>query len=151
MTIPTRIPMMREQGYHTDSIGRYTGGQFMGFVTATLSIPLPPDWQKSKRWYAVLHRFDHDGNHLGTDAWFAGVTADGEAVVVKKAQDRLNEMIHSLGGHEFCDVMVKLFSVEIDGHTFGLVDASEPDDYEGVELLPNDLAFYDPWDGSYDT
>jgi len=152
MTIPTKIPIMREEGYHTDCIGRYEGGQFMGFVTATLPIPLPKDWQRHKRWYAVLHTFDEKGNHLRTDAWFAGSTADGEVQVVARAQERLNRMVASLGEPDYCNVEVGLFSVEIDGRTFGLIDASEPEEgYVRVDLLPNDLAFFDPWDGSYDT
>jgi hypothetical protein len=152
MTIPAKIPIMREEGYVTDRIGRYEGGQFMGFVTATLPIPLPEDWQQHKRWYAVLHRFDEDGNHVRTDAWYAGVTADGEDEVIERARERLDRMIESLADHEFCDVEVGLFSVKIDGQTFGLIDASVPEEgYESVHLLPNDLAFFEPWDGSYDT
>ena len=61
-------------------------------------------------------------------------------------------MLSSLGEVSFEDVEVELFSIEIDGFTFGLVDGSEPD--EGiirVDLLPNDLAFFEPWDGEYDT
>jgi hypothetical protein len=42
--------------------------------------------------------------------------------------------------------------VEIDGHILGLIDASDPDeDYEVIQLVPNDLAFYAPWNGEYDT
>ena len=44
------------------------------------------------------------------------------------------------------------FSVQVDGFRFGLVDASKPDeDYESVHLLPNDFAFFAPWNGEFDT
>lgn len=152
MAIPKRIPIAREEGYYTDTIGRFDGGQFLGFVTATIPLPLPEDWQEHKRWYAVLHRFDPDGNHLGTEARFAGTTADGEADVCARARSDLDAMIAALGDVEYGDVAVKLFSVEVDGETFGLVDASDPDEgIEEVELRPNYLVFFEPWDGSYDT
>jgi formate hydrogenlyase regulatory protein HycA len=153
MAVPQTIKVLREEGYHTDQVGKYGGGnQFMAFVTATLPMPLPEDWQARKRWYAVLHTFDKKGNHLNTKAWFAGTTASGERQAVERAEARLAEMIVALGTVRYGDVKVGLFQVQIDGHTFGLVDASEPDEgYESIHLLPNDLAFFAPWDGTYDT
>jgi hypothetical protein len=153
LAVPDTIKICREEGYHTDLIGTCADGrQFMAFVTATLPSPLPSDWQAHKRWYAVLHTFDRSGRHVRTQTAFAGTTADGERDVVSKAQAKLAELISELGEVALGDVSIALFSVEVDGHTFGLVDASEPDeDYESIRLLPNDLAFFDPWDGSYDT
>lgn len=153
MAVPKVIKVQREEGYHTDQIGKYGhGNQFMAFVTATLPTPIPKDWTKQKRWYAVVHTFDKKGKHLKTDSWFAGTTADGEATVTAKAQARLQEMVAALGKVKYGDVKVGLFQVKIDGHVFGLVDGSEPDeDIEKIDLLPNDLAFFAPWDGTYDT
>ena len=152
MGVPQAIKILREKGYHTDQIGKYgDGNQFMGFVTATLPTPLPEDWETHKRWYAVLHTFDKQGQHH-TEAWFAGTTASGEREAVEKAQTRLADMIAGLGRVRYGNIKVGLFQVQIDGQTFGLVDASEPDeDYERIHLLPNDLAFFAPWDGTYDT
>jgi hypothetical protein len=152
--IPERILIIREKGYRTDQIGQYGDGkQFMAFVTGSLpSIPGLKDWQLHKRWYAVLHTFEADGTHLETQAWLAGVTADGEREVIGRAEAKLEEMLNQLGPIRLGDVRIKLFQVEVDGRTFGLVDASEPDeDYESIHLLPNDLAFFEPWDGTYDT
>ena len=79
MAVPETIKVLREEGYHTDQIGEYGDrNQFMGFVTATLPMPLHEDWEAHKRWYAVLHTFDKKGKHLNTEAWFAGTTASGE-------------------------------------------------------------------------
>jgi len=153
VAVPKSIKIAREEGYHTDLIGKYgDGSQFMGFVTATLPTPLPKAWQRRKRWYAVLHTFDKKGKHLNTDACFAGTTASGEQKAIEKAQAKLDEMIEALGKVKYGNVKVGLFQVQIDGHLFGLVDASEPEeDYESIHLLPNDLAFFEPWDGTYDT
>jgi formate hydrogenlyase regulatory protein HycA len=153
MAVPRTIKIRREAGYHTDQIGKYgDGNQFMGFVTATLPLPLPSDWQAHKRWYAVLHTFDKKGKHLNTEAWFAGTTADGEWETLQRARTRLAEMIAALGSVKYGNVKVGLFQVQIEGYTFGLVDASEPDEGdECIQLLPNDLVFFEPWDGTYDT
>jgi formate hydrogenlyase regulatory protein HycA len=153
VAVPQAIKIARQEGYHTDRIGQYGGGnQFMGFVTATVPNPLPKDWQTHKRWYAVLHTFDKKGKHLNTEAWFAGTTASGERKAVAKAQAKLDQLIAALGKVKYGNVKVGLFQVQIDGHTFGLVDASEPEEgYVSIHLLPNDLAFFEPWDGTYDT
>ena len=99
-----------------------------------------------------MHRFDGMGVHLETVARFAGRTADGEALVIQRARTYLSALLSRLPRLIPQDVFVGLFSVEIHGRTFGLVDASEPDeDYERITLVPNDLAFFPPYDGSYDT
>ncbi len=158
VAVPERIKINREEDYHTHFIGTYGGkpgtkpNQFMGFVTATLPEPMPKNWEQHKRWYAVLHTFDADGNHLKSDAWFAGVTADGETQVTDKAGEQLAEMLRGLGKIKFGNVIVRLFSVKIDGQVFGLIDASEADeDIVSVHLVPNDLALFAPWDGEYYT
>ena len=159
--IPDTIPIRREAGYHTDQIGSFRDGQFMGFVVATLPATQADDSQASDprqhvRWYAVLHQFDSEGNYIKTDHWFAGATADGKRQVVDSAQQRLSEMLDQLEGNEFEDVRIRLFSTTIDGHEFGLVDATREDEesdavFVQAELLPNQLVFHDPWDGTYDT
>ena len=153
MTVPSAIKIAREEGFHTDQIGNAADGrQFMAFVTATVPIPPPDDWRSKKRWYAVLHTFTRNGAHIGTETFFAGTTADGERAVIKRARQELERMLASLGPLTYGDVHVGLFQVQVDGEVFGLVDASDPgSDYEAIHLLPNDLAFFEPWDGTYDT
>ena len=156
MAIPDKITISRIEDYHTHYLGRYgDGSQFMSFVVATLPEIFPQDWQRHKRWYAVLHTFDADGNHLGTEARLAGVTADGQAQVWERAGMWQDEMIAALGQAEWSDIAVRLFSVQVDGQTFGLVDSSFRSEegvfYEEATLQPNDFVFSEPWDGDYDT
>jgi formate hydrogenlyase regulatory protein HycA len=153
VAIPEAIRIRYIPDYYTRCIGSFDDGrkQFLAFVVATLPVPIPSDWERHKRWYAVLHRFDDHGNHLNTEAWYAGVTAEGEQRVTDRAQARRAQMIADLGPHEMEDVCVRLFSVMIDGHIFGLTDDSCEELGEYVTLRPNDLVFHPPWNGDYDT
>ena len=152
MAIPKKIKNKRIPDYYTKTIGSYSDGQFMAMLTATLPMPVPKDWERQKRWYTVLHTFTKEGCHKKTDAWFAGTTSEGEEAVAIRARKKRDEMIASLEGCKFCDVEIELFSVQVDGFIFGLVDASKPDEnYESVHLLPNDFAFFAPWTGEFDT
>lgn len=151
MPIPARIKIKRIPDYYTKCIGKYADGQFMALITATLPEPIPKDWEQQKRWYSVLHTFTSDGRHRHTEAWFAGTTAQGEEETGNRARKKRDGMVASLKDHVFCDVEVGLFSVRIDGFTFGLVDASKPEEgYESVHLLPNGFAFFEPWNGEFD-
>ena len=151
MTTPDTIPVAYEEGYYTTHIGRCAdGAQFMAFVVATLPTPLPADWKRHKRLYAVLHTFEPSGEHRSTEAWLAGVTGQGEASACDRAAARRDEMVAALGRVELCDVRVKLFSVRVDGHEFGLVDTSDARLGPRVTLVPNDLSFHPPWDGTFE-
>jgi len=154
MTLPEKIKIVREEGYHTHYIGKYrTRRQFMAFVVASLPDgKLPEDWPEQKRWYSIVHLFDKDGNHTETKHKYIGTTADGEKNVIKKGLIQLAKMLQEIGPIKYANIQVKLFEVEIDGRKFGLKDASVSDEgYESIHLIPNDLAFFPPWDGSYDT
>jgi len=155
VAVPDKIPISRLEDYHTRFVGICEDGrQFMSFVVASLPEVIPRDVGPHKRWYAVLHLFDVDGNHLSTDARFAGLTADGEPAVLEKAYAFQDEMLNNLGSIEWTDIAVRLFSVLVDGRIFGLVDTSFYDDgeyYETLTLLPNDFVFTEPWDGDFDT
>ncbi len=157
MSVPASILIRQEDGSPTADVGTYGGffhrGQFLGCVVATLPEgKLPADWRAVKRWYAVLHRFNSSGKHVGTDHFFAGVTADGEDLVIARARQELQRFISALSRVRYENIAVYLFTVTIDGTEFGLVEASEPEEeYEAIELVPNDLAFFAPWDGTYDT
>ena len=152
MPVPQTIKIRREKGFHTDQIGKYGDGhQFMAFVVA--AVARPPKKRKTElHWYAVLHTFDPRGRHLNTEAWLAGKAGGVQREVVERAEGRLADMIAALGKVRYGSIKASLFRVQVDGHTFGLVDASEPgEDYETIHLLPNELAFFPPWDGTYDT
>jgi hypothetical protein len=170
---PERL-LIPYEGFEDDRfsfVGLYAeDNQFMAFVTGAFpadwwSGNRPPEylrnqWAEHKRWYAVLHRFGADGNHLGTEVWNGGTTAGGEVEANERADKKLAELLESLRPYKLCDICVKPFGVEIDGYFFGLVyqlnnydDPADPDaTYECVMLEPNDIMFHPPWDsGEYST
>jgi hypothetical protein len=149
--VPNKIKIRREEGYHTHHIGKTANGmQFMGFIVGTGGNSREPRADQSIRWYAVLYHFDADGNHQGTKFNFLGKKSF--ASELNNAESKLVEMIRALGKVTYCDVQVKLFSVRHEGVVFGLMDASIPEKgYARVDLAPNGLAFFAPWDGTYET
>lgn len=151
--VPLKIKIERIEGHYTHDLGTYgDGNQFMAFIAAALPEQACDDWTAEKRWYAILHTFDSDGNHLATQTWFAGTSADGENEVVDKARSKRDEMLSALKDLRHEDIAVRLFSVENDGHIFGLVQAVDPDgEMEEVHLLPARLFFGEPWNGCFDT
>jgi formate hydrogenlyase regulatory protein HycA len=164
-----RIP---QDEYRFEYIGRVDGdGQFMAFVTGAMphafwkgQLPADPEMQsmgdyyaKHKGWYAVVHRFDADGNHLRTEARLGGKDGEGKGVACDRAWELLNEMAKRMGPVVFGNISVKPFSVEVDGVLFGLIYESKRDEEDGslheqVMLQPNDVMFHPPWDsGEYST
>jgi hypothetical protein len=154
--VPSKIPIKREVDYHTHYVGAAKENgrrvQFMAFIAATLPRPLPKNWEEQKRWYAVVHRFDDRGRHLRTEAMFAGVTADGEDRVIKRARELRTKLLTGLEDISYGDVTIELFATRIEGRLFGLVDGSAPEEgIHKIDLWPADLAFFAPWNGEYDT
>jgi formate hydrogenlyase regulatory protein HycA len=147
------IPIAREADYRTDTIGRYDLGQFFAWVTAAY-LPgerVGSDWRERQRWYAVMHRFDHDGNHVSSEAWCPGPgTRDGVA-------ERLQHWLDELPGRAYGDIAIRPFQVTFDGIVFGLVQECHGQYPEGqqednwAEFYPGRLGFHAPWDGEYDT
>jgi formate hydrogenlyase regulatory protein HycA len=166
MAKPDRLRIPLDE-YHFDTVGRFPNGtQFMAYVTGAfptgMEYYLGDDWQTKKKWLAVIHRFDAEGNHIGTDVRLGAFDIEGREVAGDKALGYLREMFAGLaanGQPEFCDIWVKPFSVEIDNVTHGLFyEQSEEEPEEGeqrndwVMLQPRDIMFHPPWDsGSYST
>jgi hypothetical protein len=165
MARPELIRILLEED-RFDTIGRLPDGtQFMAFITGAFptgqKYHLGDDWQQRKKWLAVVHRFDADGNHLATEARLGAFDSAGQKVATDKALTHLETMYAELCAEvqpEFCDIWVRLFSVEIDNVTYGLFyEQSDEEDLEiGEErqewamLEPQNIMFHPPWDsGEY--
>jgi hypothetical protein len=161
MARPERIRIPFEEEDRFDTIGRLPDGtQFMAFITG--AFPTGEKYDAThKKWLAVVHRFDADGNHLATEARLGAFDSEGRKVAAEKAFTHLEAMYSELCAlvqPEFCDIRVRLFSVEIDNVTYGLFyEQSNEEDLEigekrqeWVMLEPQDVMFHPPWDsGEY--
>ena len=127
--IPDLIPIRYEPGSHAEYVGRFDSGQYVGFC-----FYLEPE---QNRPVALLHRFDGRGDHTGTEIWEG---PDAEA--------RLAAAVAALPGGRPGGVRAAPFAVEAFGATVGLIPR---EDGAGVEYRPYGLAFFPPWDGTYDT
>lgn len=166
MAKPNKIRIPLDE-YRFENVGHMPDGtQFMAYVTGAfptgMKYYLEDDWQTKKKWLAVIHRFDAAGNHIGTETRLGAFDIEGRQVAGDKAFAHLQNMYADLsanGEPEFCDIWVKLFSVEINGVTYGLLyEQSEEEPEKGEErgewvmLEPRDIMFHPPWDsGEYST
>jgi formate hydrogenlyase regulatory protein HycA len=151
MTIPDKLPIIRQEEYHTHHLGRCGDGRlFWGYETFSFTKPLAEiqgdDWQKYRKEYAVLQTFDNDGTYLTTKFFFAGFTIDtyGQSLF-----DKVEDMVSELGEVVYQDIEIRLFQTVIDGITFGLIVNEEN---EMITLQPSStISFEKPWDGEYYT
>ncbi len=103
-------------------------------------------------WYAVLHRFDPGGRHLGSR--IEAAPEEFGTGTGKSAEELLREWLDALPEREFGDIAVAPFLVLVDGCRFGLVTErhdEEATEDDWAELYPDGLGFHAPWDGEYDT
>lgn len=149
--LPTRIPVTRMEDEHTYYMGLTEDKrQFWAYNTFAFAKPIAEietdDWSEFRNEYLVLHTFDESGNHINTRSLLLGTTADyDENMIVTNLEKWLKE----LGSVYFSDINIKLFNVNIEGVTFGLI----PDVESGtIELQPSStISFQAPWDGEYYT
>jgi hypothetical protein len=146
-------------------VGRLADGrQFMAFVTGAFPDGVrlnwdTDEWRKVKRWMAVRHLFDADGNHLSSEAKLGGYDIEGRDVAADKAWDELDHMLAQFGPGQpqLGDIWLRPFAVQLDGITHSLLyEVVQPEAdgpvFESVMLEPRDIMFHPPWDsGEYST
>jgi formate hydrogenlyase regulatory protein HycA len=146
MAVPSVIPIVHEAGYHTDTIGAYTGGQFLANFSGAFRGEPGPRLGDEVHWYAYVHRFDDDGVHLSSNFRFITTTPPDSVHLGPEERERgereLAALLDTLDGRAFGDIAIRLFQVEHGGVADG---------EEWVELYPEGLGFHPPWDGEYDT
>jgi hypothetical protein len=118
---------------------------FMAFVTGECA-----DGEE-RRWVAVLHLFDADGNHLGSEARIGGHDCIGIDVAGERADAELARLVAPILPRvkQVGDVFIRPFGVVLNEVLHGLI---YDDGYEAAIFHPRDVWFYFPWDtGEYDT
>ena len=112
------------------------------------------------REFLALYIFDADGNLLESKIDDLGEREDkilpGNKLDINFAGSLMETRLSELGDFSFGDIEVAPFRVKKFGIEFGLIpqppDEDEDDDELSVTAEPGDyMAFYEPWDGDYDT
>ncbi len=144
--IPNTIPINHDD-YHAKHIGRTADGR--QFFLTTPFVPAYGDEVGCE--FIALFIFDAGGALLEAHIDNLGPRAP----LAKDSANKLyNERLASLGKIEFCDIEISPFKTERFGVEFGLIprELEDEDDEPAIEMQPgNYMAFFDPWDGDYDT
>jgi hypothetical protein len=128
--------------YHAEHVGTLSDGRQF-FVTT----PFVP----GKREFIAVYLFDADGKLLEARIDDLGTRAGLDETAAKK---KLDQRLAELGEVEHGRIEVRPFEVERFGVTFGLIPQppEEEDEDWSVILEPgNYMAFFEPYDGEYDT
>jgi hypothetical protein len=151
--VPEVIPIARETGYHTDTIGRYADGQFYARIHgAHRDDDREHNLDRERiRWYAYVHLFGLDGVHVRSDVALIGIGPYLRGQLGEQADATLAALLDQLPDRTFGGIAIRPFRVLYDGVTFGLIDESDTDRGAWFELYPDRLGFGEPWDGLYDT
>ena len=144
--VPETFPINHDD-YHAKHIGRTADGrQFF------LTTPFDPAYgEKPGCEFIALFTFDAGGAFLDAQIDNLGPRASLDKNAASKLYD---ERLASLGDVTFGDICIAPFSTRQHDLEFGLIsrECEDEDDVPAIELQPgNYMAFFDPWDGDYDT
>jgi hypothetical protein len=67
MPLPGVIPIVREAGYHTDTMGTYDDGRFYASFHGTHQGDPGIGGRGPTQWYVYLHRFDRAGTYVSSE------------------------------------------------------------------------------------
>ena len=144
--IPKTFPINHDD-YHAKHIGRTADGRQF-FLTTPF---VPALGNETGGEFIALFMFDAKGKLLDTTIDNLGP----RATLDKDAASKLYEQrLPSLGNVKFCNIRIAPFKTERFGIEFGLIprECEDEEDEPAIEMQPgNYMAFFDPWDGDYDT
>ncbi len=146
MTEAIAIKIKRKPNDHTHYIGQLdNGNQFMALEAFFHKLPITSDWQRTRKEFVVFHLFDKDGKHLSSKHQFVGITADIDG---RELNTDIENLMVGMGHGVFTDIRIQPFSVSIDEFEYGFI---KDDENYCFILEPNDLSFYAPFDGEYES
>ena len=144
--IPETFPINHDD-YHAKHIGRTSDGRQF-FLTTPF---VPAIGGEAGGEFIALFTFDAHGALLDAQIDSLGPRS---SIDEEEASRLYEERLASLGDVSFEDIRVAPFKIEKYGVEFGLIprEPEDEDDEPAIEMQPgNYMAFFDPWDGDYDT
>ena len=106
MSVPDLVPIAHEPGYRTDTIGRYSHGQFYAAIHGALrdDDQQPDPGRQRVRWYVYLHLFDAEGRYLRSDISLLGVAPYLRGQLREQAEARLAQLLDQLPDRRLGDL-----------------------------------------------
>ena len=144
--VPETFPINHDD-YHAKHIGRTADGRQF-FLTTPFDAAYG---DKPGCEFIALFTFDGKGKLLESQIDNLGPRASLDKDAASQLYD---ERLASLGDVTFGDIQISPFKTEQYGLEFGLIprECEDEDDEPAIELQPgNYMAFFDPWEGDYDT
>ncbi|TWT63491.1 hypothetical protein [Rubinisphaera italica] len=144
--IPDIIPISHDE-YYANHIGQTEDNR--QFILTTPFVPAYGDERGYE--FIALYTFSIDGKLLEAQIDNLGSRSE---LNKEEARELLDKRLKSLGRVTFCDINVSPFQVEQYGIVFGLIprELEDEEDEPAIEMQPgNYMAFFEPWDGEYDT
>lgn len=144
--IPDTI-LIKIDDFHAKHIGRTSDG--LQFFLTTPFVPALGRTPGSE--YIALFLFDTNGKLIDATIDDLGPRS---ALDRDAASILYQQRLESLGNVDFCDIRIAPFKIERFGIDFGMIprECKDEDDEPAIEMQPgNYMAFFDPWDGDYDT
>ncbi|HBN78277.1 MAG TPA: hypothetical protein DD473_21185 [Planctomycetaceae bacterium] len=144
--IPDIIPILHDE-YYANHIGQTEDNR--QFILTTPFVPAYGDERGCE--FIALYTFSIDGKLLEAQIDNLGSRSE---LNKEEARELLDKRLTSLGRVTFCDINVSPFQVEQYGIVFGLIprELEDEEDEPAIEMQPgNYMAFFEPWDGEYDT
>lgn len=140
---PEKIHLIPDQ-WHIHYVGRLKDGRHF-WVDGQVTFD-----KRGTKDYVCTFLFDGDGRLTTHNIELVGQRGAYPDARFEEVRDR---HLAVLGAHTIRDVWIRLFSVNSNGHVFGLIPRRLDDGRWYVEFMPgNTLAFYPPWEaGGYDT
>jgi hypothetical protein len=158
MPAPDKVLIPYDADIHGrfDTVGKFSDGrQFMAFETGAFpqGYALSDDWLDVKRWLAVIHIFDADGNHLESEARLNRYARDEKLLTDEVFNKLLAD--YQIDASMYCDIWIRAFHIVIDDIKYEFVyEEYQAGDtiHEQMALSHPDVVFYPPYDnGLYDT
>jgi len=151
--VPKKIRINHDD-YQAQHIGHTADGR-------QFSLTNPFVWAMGNnpgREFLALYIFDADGNLLEAKIDDLGERGNkilpGNKLDISSAGSLVETRLSELGEFSFGDIEVAPFRIEKFSVEFGLIPQPPEDDEDELSVTaePGDyMAFYEPWDGDYDT
>ena len=139
--------LIKHDDNHAEHIGRMKDGRQF-FLTKPF---VPAAGNEPGCEFIALFAFDREGKLVNAQIDRLGPRGSFD---IDYARELYQKRLAALGNISFCDIRIAPFETEQYGVIFGFIpnEVEDEEDVPCIEFRPgNYMAFYEPWNGEYDT